>query len=152
MLFQEKDDIIFKDERFGATSPPCWATPHPTELRRTLLGYATLLIYAAPMSYAAPYWATPHLTELRCTLLCYAAPYWVTTHPTELCRTLMILFLLFKNLLCNDLYWFIYTFLNCIPITVDLHLYTCWYHIRSWKNSNSFLTDTNILVRSWQAL
>ncbi len=30
-----------------------WATPHPTELRRT------------PLSYAAPRWATPHPPELR---------------------------------------------------------------------------------------
>ncbi len=41
---------------------PYWATPQPTDLRRTLL------------SYALPYWATPHP-------LIYAAPYWATPHP-----------------------------------------------------------------------
>ncbi len=53
---------------------PYWATPHPTEFRRTVLSCAT------------PYWATPH------PILSYAAPYWATPHPmlsypTELRRT-----------------------------------------------------------------
>ncbi len=34
-----------------AVPHPCWATPHPTELRRTSLSYAT------------PRWATPHPWE-----------------------------------------------------------------------------------------
>ncbi len=87
-----------------------WATPHPTDLRRTLLSNAALPSYAvhylftphptelrrtltelllALMSYAAPYWATPHPTELLRTLLIYATPYWDTPHPTELLRTLL---------------------------------------------------------------
>jgi hypothetical protein len=48
---------------------PYWATPHPAELRRTLL------------SYAAP-------SELRRTRLSYASPYWATPDPSELRRTI----------------------------------------------------------------
>ncbi len=69
----------------------CWATPHCTELRRTLLSYAPYWATPHPtelrrtlLSYAAPYWATLHPTELRCTLLSYAAPCWATPHPAEL--------------------------------------------------------------------
>ncbi len=57
-----------------------WPTPHPTELRRTLLSHAApFLRYAAPelrqtlKSYAAPFWATPHP-------LCYAA---INTSPSH---------------------------------------------------------------------
>jgi hypothetical protein len=53
-----------------ATPHLIWATPHPSELRRTLL------------SYAAPFWAALHPTELRWTLLNY------TPRPTELSRIL----------------------------------------------------------------
>ncbi len=46
-----------------------WATPYPTELRRTVLSYAAPLL-----SYAATYWSTQHPTELRRNLPSYAAP------------------------------------------------------------------------------
>jgi hypothetical protein len=55
---------------------PFWATPHPTELRRTLTELRrTLLNYAAPwLSYAAPSELRRTLTELRRILLSHAAP------------------------------------------------------------------------------
>ncbi len=67
---------------------PYWATPHPTEPRRTLLSYT-----------ATTYWATPHPTEPRRTLLSFAAPYWVMPHTNDLLCTLLKL----NNVACRRL-------------------------------------------------
>ncbi len=93
---------------------PYLATPHPTELHRTLLSYAalywvtphplsyaanselrrTLMSYVAQLrrtllSYAAPFWSTPYPSDKHRTLVRYAKPYWATPHCTELCRSLL---------------------------------------------------------------
>jgi hypothetical protein len=67
-------------------------TPHPIELRLTL------------MSYVAHYWARPHPVYLRRNLLSYTVPYWsmphhwATPHLTKLRSTLLSYAALFRLL------------------------------------------------------
>ncbi len=73
----------------GYDDAPYWATPLPTELRRTLpelrrtpaeLRAASYLSYVAEPYWAMGHlsWATAHPTELRRTLLSYAPPCFIT--------------------------------------------------------------------------
>jgi hypothetical protein len=139
---------------------PWWSTMHLSELRCTLLSYATLLNYAAYcwalcctlLSYPATYWHSQHpFFELRCTLwatlhpLSYAAPHWAFLYSNKLYHTLLSYTALSAELRCTLLSYPPppHTVTSCAMLPPAELRYTFWTMLHLTESRGTLLSYTS---------